>query len=76
MIAYYSTTDPVDWSGARMAKIYSIADGKTWRLKATPDETGGLGANGIFGWTADVDAAAQVIAAADWPELEALRLDP
>jgi dipeptidyl aminopeptidase/acylaminoacyl peptidase len=53
MIAYYSTTDPVDWSGARMAKVYSIADGKTWRLKATPDETGGLGANGIFGWTAD-----------------------
>jgi dipeptidyl aminopeptidase/acylaminoacyl peptidase len=53
MIAYYATTDPVDWSGARLAKIYSIADGKTWRLKATPDETGGLGANGIFGWTAD-----------------------
>jgi dipeptidyl aminopeptidase/acylaminoacyl peptidase len=53
MIAYYSTTDPVDWSGARMAKIYSIADGKTWRLKATPDENGGIGANGIFGWTAD-----------------------
>ena len=52
-IAYYSTTDPVDWSGARYAKIYSIADGKNWRLKATPDENGGIGANGIFGWTPD-----------------------
>src|SRR5687767_7254747 len=48
MIAYYCTTDPVDWSGPRHAKIYSIADGKSWRLKATPDENGG-----IIGWTAD-----------------------
>ncbi len=47
-IAYYSTEDPVDWSGPRHAKIYSIADGKSWRLKATPDENGG-----IVGWTAD-----------------------
>lgn len=53
LIAYYCTTDPVDWSGARHAKIYSLADGKSWRLKATPDENGGIGANGIFGWTAD-----------------------
>jgi dipeptidyl aminopeptidase/acylaminoacyl peptidase len=48
LIAYYSTEDPVDWSGPRHAKIYSIADGKTWKLKATPDENGG-----IAGWTAD-----------------------
>src|SRR5436190_756315 len=48
MIAYYSSADPVDWSGARHAKIYSLADGKSWRLKATPDENGGL-----LGWTAD-----------------------
>jgi dipeptidyl aminopeptidase/acylaminoacyl peptidase len=47
-IAYYSTTDPVDWSGARLAKIYSITDGESWRLKATPDENGGL-----IGWTSD-----------------------
>lgn len=53
MIAYYSSTDPVDWSGARFAKIYSIAEGKSWRLKSTPDENGGIGASGIFGWTAD-----------------------
>ena len=53
MIAYYSTTDPVDWSGARHAKIYSLADGKSWRLKATPDENGGIGANGIIAWTPD-----------------------
>jgi dipeptidyl aminopeptidase/acylaminoacyl peptidase len=48
MIAYYCTTDPNDWPGPKHAKIYSVADGKTWRLKATPDENGG-----ILGWTAD-----------------------
>jgi dipeptidyl aminopeptidase/acylaminoacyl peptidase len=48
MIAYYCTADPVDWSGPRHARIYSLADGKSWRLKATPDENGG-----IIGWTAD-----------------------
>ena len=48
LIAYYCSTDPVDWAGARHAKIYSIEDGKSWRLKATPDENGG-----IAGWTAD-----------------------
>ncbi|HMK24934.1 MAG TPA: S9 family peptidase [Chitinophagaceae bacterium] len=53
MIVYYSTTDPVDWSGAKHARIYSLADGKSWRLKATPDENGGIGANGIFAWTPD-----------------------
>ena len=53
MLVYYCTTDPVDWSGARHAKIYSFADGKNWRLKATPDENGGIGANGIFAWTPD-----------------------
>ena len=48
LIAYFSSTDPVDWAGARHVKIYSLADGKSWRLKATPDENGG-----IAGWTAD-----------------------
>ncbi|HEX6847522.1 MAG TPA: S9 family peptidase [Chitinophagaceae bacterium] len=48
MIAYYCSTDPVDWSGPRHAKIYSVADGNSWRLKATPDENGA-----IAGWTAD-----------------------
>lgn len=47
-LVYYCTADPVDWSGPRHAKIYSLADGKTWRLKATPDENGG-----IIGWTQD-----------------------
>lgn len=47
-IVYYCTADPVDWSGPRHARIYSIADGKTWRLKTTPDENGG-----IIGWTPD-----------------------
>lgn len=48
LLAYYCTTDPLDWSGPRHARIYSLADGKTWRLKATPDENGG-----IVGWTGD-----------------------
>lgn len=48
LIAYYSTSDPVDWSGARHATIYSVADGKSWRLKETPDENGAL-----LGWTPD-----------------------
>jgi dipeptidyl aminopeptidase/acylaminoacyl peptidase len=48
LIAYYATTDPVDWSGPRHAVIYTVADGKTWRLKATPDENGS-----IVGWTPD-----------------------
>jgi len=47
-IVYYSTGDPVDWSGPRHARVYSVADGNTWRLKATPDENGG-----IIGWTPD-----------------------
>ena len=47
-IAYYCTTDPVDWSGPDHATIYSLADGKSWRLKATPDESGA-----IIGWTPD-----------------------
>jgi len=48
MLSYYCTADPVDWSGPRHAKIYSLTDGKNWRLKATPDENGG-----IIGWTPD-----------------------
>ena len=30
----------------------------------------------LYGWTRDVQAAASVIPATDWPALEALRLDP
>ena len=48
MIVYYCSTDPVDWSGPRHARIYSLTDGKNWRLKATPDENGG-----IVGWSQD-----------------------
>ncbi|MDZ4708604.1 MAG: S9 family peptidase [Saprospiraceae bacterium] len=47
-LVYHSTTDPLDWSGPDHARIYSIADGKTWRLKATPDESGNP-----LGWTSD-----------------------
>jgi dipeptidyl aminopeptidase/acylaminoacyl peptidase len=48
MLVYYCTTNPVDWSGPRHARVYSVADGKSWRLKSTPDENGG-----IIGWTPD-----------------------
>ena len=48
LIVYYSTTDNVDWSGAKYAMIYSVADAKTWRLAATPNEDGNL-----IGWSPD-----------------------
>jgi dipeptidyl aminopeptidase/acylaminoacyl peptidase len=47
-IVYYCTTDPVDWSGPRHARVVEVSTGKLWRLAATPDENGG-----IIGWTAD-----------------------
>ncbi len=47
-IAYHSTADPVDWSGPDHIKIVSLADKKSWRLKATPDENVAL-----IGWTGD-----------------------
>lgn len=53
LLVYYSSSDPVDWAGARYAKIYSLEDGKTWRLKATPNEDGGIGNAAIIGWTPD-----------------------
>ena len=48
LISYYCTENPNDWPGAKHAKIYALADGRTWRLKATPNEDGS-----ILGWTAD-----------------------
>ena len=48
LISYYCTENPNDWPGAKHAKVYALADGKTWRLKATPNEDGS-----IIGWTAD-----------------------
>lgn len=48
LISYYCSENPNDWPGAKHAKIYSVADGKTLRLKATPNEDGS-----ILGWTAD-----------------------
>ena len=48
LIVYYSSADPVDWSGPRHARVYSLADGKSWQLKTTPDENGS-----IMGWTID-----------------------
>lgn len=48
LISYYSTENPNDWPGAKHVKVYALADGKTLRLKATPNEDGS-----ILGWTAD-----------------------
>jgi len=45
---YYCTEEKVDWAGPEHARIYSLADGKTWQLAATPNEDGG-----ILGWTSD-----------------------
>jgi dipeptidyl aminopeptidase/acylaminoacyl peptidase len=53
LLVYYSSSDPVDWAGARHAKIYSLENGKTWRLKVTPNEDGGIGNAAIIGWTPD-----------------------
>jgi dipeptidyl aminopeptidase/acylaminoacyl peptidase len=48
LLVYHSSTEPLDWSGANFAKVYSLSDEKSWRLKATPDESGS-----IIGWTPD-----------------------
>lgn len=47
-ISYHCTENPNDWPGAKHVQVYSLADGKTWRLQATPNEDGT-----ILGWTAD-----------------------
>ncbi|ULQ55653.1 S9 family peptidase [Flavihumibacter rivuli] len=47
-ISYHCTQNPHDWAGARHAQVYGLADGKSWKLKATPNEDGA-----ILGWTKD-----------------------
>lgn len=47
-IAYYCTADPVDWSGPRHVRVYSLADHKSYVLKSTPNENGN-----IIDWTPD-----------------------
>ena len=53
LIVYTATADPVDWSGPHHARIYQLSDGKNWRLKATPNENGGIGNQAVIGWTPD-----------------------
>ena len=53
LLAYYCSTNPPDWSGARHARIYSLSDHQSWRLAATPNEDGGIGSAAIIGWTPD-----------------------
>jgi hypothetical protein len=49
LIAYFSTEDPVGLGRATaMQEFILLLMVKSWRLKATPDENGG-----IAGWTAD-----------------------
>lgn len=48
MIAFQFSPAPVDWPGPDQINIYTVADGKIARLKATPNEDGGL-----IGWTPD-----------------------
>ncbi|MEP7266283.1 MAG: S9 family peptidase [Saprospiraceae bacterium] len=47
-IVFYASTDPIDWSGPEMIKVYNLADGKITRLKSGPNDEGQ-----IIGWTAD-----------------------
>jgi dipeptidyl aminopeptidase/acylaminoacyl peptidase len=47
-LAFYCTEEKMDWAGPEFPKVYSFADGKSWRLAATPNEDGG-----ILGWTSD-----------------------
>src|SRR4030095_8642912 len=47
-IVYQLTEKPVAWGGVDGPSVYSIADGKSWRLATTPNESGGL-----IGWTSD-----------------------
>lgn len=37
-----------DWAGPKHVQMFNLADGKSWRLKSTPNEEGN-----IIGWTSD-----------------------
>ena len=50
-IAYACTEDLMKWAGPVHVNIFSVADKKTTRLAATPDQSGNL-----IGWTADSKA--------------------
>ncbi|MFZ9686682.1 MAG: prolyl oligopeptidase family serine peptidase [Chitinophagaceae bacterium] len=47
-LAYVASELVNDWAGPKHVQIFSLSDGKSWRLKASPDEDGS-----IVGWTPD-----------------------
>ena len=74
---YAPLTGPHGWRfGPDRPLIVKPAHHPVWNPPHQPHLTkvGPIPFLAIFGWTADVHAAAQVIPAKDWPELEDLRL--
>jgi dipeptidyl aminopeptidase/acylaminoacyl peptidase len=47
-LAYVASELVNDWAGPKHVQIFNLSDGKSWRLKASPDEDGS-----IVGWTPD-----------------------
>lgn len=76
---YAPLTGPHGWRfGVGEPLQIRPAHAPVWNPAFQPHLTkvGALPFLSFFGWTQDVRPVAQVIPAADWPELEALRLDP
>lgn len=75
---YAPLTGPHGWRfGAGRPLVTKAAHVPVWNPPHRPHATkaGAVPFLCLFGWTRDVQQAAQVIPADDWPELEALRLD-
>ena len=76
---YATLTGPHGWRfGPNRPLVIKPAHVPVWNDPDRPHLTkvGPTPFLALFAWTADVNAAAQVIPATDWPALEALRLDP
>ncbi len=74
---YAPLTGPNGWRfGVDAPLVIKTAHQPVWNDPMRPHLTkvGPVPFLAFFGWTADVQAPARVIPAADWPELEALRL--
>jgi len=75
---YAPLTGPHGWRfGAGRPLIVKPAHDPVWNDRFRPHLTkvGPTPFLALFGWTRDVQTAAQVIPAPDWPALKALRLD-
>jgi hypothetical protein len=76
---YAPLTGPHGWRfGADLPLQIKPAHDPVWNPPFTPHLTkvGPVPFLCLYAWTRDVEHSATVIAANDWPELEALRLDP